>query len=397
MKKILVFAVCDYVSLPNGGEVMLLNNFLSANCCENLQYYLVGMSFCRENLVGKWTQKKIGNRLYPFFPVTQVIADKEKTHIPFRLRVACGIKKFWREINQAGADFHYIHSAELAIPMWGKKDINLIYHMHGDPCQTLRISRFPIFRIGIFSALYWKVIERTVMESRKIIWAANRSKKLYLEQQPHMKEIVDAKSITIHSSFDTKLRVNYNRFPRLSARKHLVTVGRLSRVKRIDFIIQVLASLVQEEIDVDLLICGDGEEKAALTALASHSGVEERVCFLGLTDREITATALDVSEVFLFASQNEAMSLVVLESLYMGTPVVSTNTGDVPDAVLDGVTGFIVDSYDLKLYAAKIKELLKNGKSCYSSACQKMALNYTPDKMASEINRVFYGDECEGN
>lgn len=392
MKKVLIFAVCDYVSLPNGGEVMLLNNFLSANNSEEVQYFLVGMTFCKDDHVGKWQQKKIAGKAYDFFPVTKITVDKEKTHVPFRLRVTAGIKRYWKEINKACADYHYIHSAELAIPMWGKQKINLVYHMHGDPCQTLQISRFPIFRIKLFSTLYWKVVERTVKKSQIIIWAANRSKELYIEQQPHMKNLVESKSITVHSSFDTKLRVKPNACLGASGRKHAVTVGRLSRVKRIDFIIQVIAKLLAEGIDIDLLICGDGEEKKALMEQARLLGINERIHFLGLTDREMTATALNASEVFLFASQNEAMSLVVLESLYMGTPVVSTRVGDIPDAVLDGVTGYIADGYNMELYASKVKKVLEQGKDSYSAACKKMASEYTPDKMAYEINKIFYGE-----
>ena len=52
--KILVYSVCDYEKLPNGGEVMLLNNFLSANSSSKNNYYLVGMSFNKKDEVGKW-------------------------------------------------------------------------------------------------------------------------------------------------------------------------------------------------------------------------------------------------------------------------------------------------------------------------------------------------------
>lgn len=396
MVKILVFSVCDYLALPNGGEVMLLNNFFAANKSTNLQYYLVGMTFNSSDCIGEWTEIKIGDNTYRFFPVTKVTVEKERTHIPFRLRVTLGIKKFWKEINEVQADYHYIHSAELAIPMWKKENINIVYHMHGDPCQTLHISRFPIFRMPVFSVFYWKIIERAVRKSNKIIWAANRAQKLYLEQQPHMRREVESKSITIHSSFDTKFKVNYDDFPKLHNRKHLITVGRLSRVKRNDFIIRVVAKLVHDCMDVDLIVCGDGEERGSLLTLAKQLGIEERVIFLGLTNREMTATALDASEVFLFASENEAMSLVVLESLYMGTPVVSTNVGDIPDVVLDGVSGYIVNDYNIDLYASKVKTILEKGRNNYSDTCKKIASKYTPNKMAGAINAVFNGDVREG-
>ena len=174
---ILVYSVCDYEKLPNGGEVMLLNNFLTANHNEKNNYYLVGMSFEKSDEVGKWQKKRIGDNIYHFFPVCKVLKDKEKTHIPFRLRVVVGIALYWKKINKINAEFHYIHEAEVAIPMWNK-EINIVYHVHGDPCQTLRISRFPIFRAKVFSNIYWKIISITMEKSCKIIWAANRSRKL---------------------------------------------------------------------------------------------------------------------------------------------------------------------------------------------------------------------------
>ncbi|RHV11318.1 glycosyltransferase family 1 protein [Clostridium sp. OM05-6BH] len=388
MKRVLVYAVCDYFSLPNGGEVMLLNNFLSANKSEMIEYYLVGMSFNESDKVGKWSDKKIGNLVYKFLPVSQVLADKEKTHVPFRLRMVYGIRKYWKKIEKINADYHYIHSAELAIPFW-RKNIRCVYHVHGDPCQTLRISRFPIFRIQLFTDCYWKIISRTIEKSNRVIWAADRSKELYLEQQPKMKEIVNKKSITIHSSFDTKLVVDEDSIPILSNRKHLVTVGRISRVKRMDFLVDVAYKLIEEGFDIDILICGDGEEKDALEEKAKYLGISDRVVFLGLLNRVQIATVLKYSDVFVFASENEAMSLVVLESLYMGVPVVSTDVGDISYVIKDGKTGYIVDGYDAKQYANKIKSIIKNGKIGYEDCCKRMAMNFTPCKMAEQINEVF--------
>ncbi len=215
MIDVIVYAVCDYISLPNGGEVMLLNNFLSVDDSKAINYHLVGMSFCEDDSVGKWQKKRIGEREYDFFPVAKVLADKEKTHIPFRFRVTAGIKKYWRRINSIKSDFHYVHSAELAMPLW-KRDVNIVYHVHGDPCQTLRISRFPLFRGDYFTKQYWKVIEKTVRKSKRIVWAANKSKELYLQQQPHLKKEVESKSVTVHSSFDNKLEINPNSIPTLS-------------------------------------------------------------------------------------------------------------------------------------------------------------------------------------
>ena len=98
MKKVAVFAVCDYISQPNGGEVFLLNNFFSAEKNSELQFYLIGMTFNPEHQEGVWYKININNKVYDFLPVAKVVKDKEKTKIPFRLRMVLGIFKYRKDL-----------------------------------------------------------------------------------------------------------------------------------------------------------------------------------------------------------------------------------------------------------------------------------------------------------
>ena len=93
MGRIAVVAVCDFRKLPNGGEVFLLNNLFSAMQSDKNEYYLIGMTFNDQDRIGKWNLISIGGRTYNFFPVAKVTKDKEKTKIPFRLRMVYGLIK----------------------------------------------------------------------------------------------------------------------------------------------------------------------------------------------------------------------------------------------------------------------------------------------------------------
>lgn len=387
-KNVAVIAICDFISQPNGGEVYLLNNLFSANKDEGIRYYLIGMTFDPKMKRGEWTKIKLGDQFYDFFPIVKVTKDKEKTHIPFRLRCVQGLKKYYKKIVKVGIDEWYIHSAELGIPL-RKKNCSVVYHVHGDPSQTLRISRFPIFRTAFWTNRYLSVIRKTMLQSRKIVWAARRSKELYLKTDPTLKDEVEAKSCVVHSSFDTKLKTVDTQLPIDKSKMHLVTVGRLSRVKRIDFIIDVFYGIINDGFDAELIICGDGEELNSLQKQVASYHLQDRVKFLGVANRTLLATVLDLSDVFLFASENEAMSLVVLESLYMGTPVVSTDVGDIPDAVIDGRSGYIIKDYNEVNYRKAAERILSDGKANYIEECKKIALEYTPEKMAQNINEVF--------
>ena len=112
-KNVAVIAICDFISQPNGGEVYLLNNLFSANKDEEIRYYLIGMTFDPKMKRGEWTKIKLGDQFYDFFPIVKVTKDKEKTHIPFRLRCVQGLKKYYKKIVKVGIDEWYIHSAEL--------------------------------------------------------------------------------------------------------------------------------------------------------------------------------------------------------------------------------------------------------------------------------------------
>ncbi len=389
IKNVAVVAICDYVSQPNGGEVFLLNNLFSANNESRINYFLIGMTFDKDEQEGRWQKKLIGNKEYNFFPIVKVTKDKEKTHIPFRLRCVHGLRKYFKKIAAVGIDEWYIHSAELGKPLWSKKDCKLVYHVHGDPSQTMKISRFPIFRSGLWTKIYLKYIRKTILKSRKIIWAAKRSEELYLKTDPTLKDVVLQKSCVVHSSFDTKLQVADIKLPLDYEKQHLITVGRLSLIKRIDFIVDVFDKIIKDGYNAELIICGNGEEREALEKQVSSLNLQNFVKFIGVADRKTLATALNLSDVFLFASGNEAMSLVVLESLYMGTPVVSTDVGDIPEAVKNGVNGYIIDGYDIETYKQAVEDILDKGKSFYKEKCIKSALNFTPEKMAENINKEF--------
>ena len=92
--RIALISMSDFEHLPPGGEVQLLRNYLSEEMPGDIDLHLLGMSFAGENPAGRWTQKKIGRTSYPFFALCQILKSKEKSRIPFRLRMVWGIRKY---------------------------------------------------------------------------------------------------------------------------------------------------------------------------------------------------------------------------------------------------------------------------------------------------------------
>lgn len=129
--------------------------------------------------------------------------------------------------------------------------------------------------------------------------------------------------------------------------------GRLTAQKSLDVALAALA----EVQDVELAILGDGPELSRLRSRANELGVAQRVAFLGSGDREAVLRVFRASDAALVASSWENFPHTVVEALAVGTPVVATAVGGVPEVVRDGDNGLLVPPGDPAALAAAITRL----------------------------------------
>lgn len=134
----------------------------------------------------------------------------------------------------------------------------------------------------------------------------------------------------------------------------LVFVGRLTRQKALDTALRALALVGAAR----LVIVGDGPERDALERLAAELGLDGRVSFLGSRSREQALALLAGAEAALLSSDWENLPHAAVESLAVGTPVVSTAVGGVPEVVRDGENGLLVEAGSPEALAGAIGRLL---------------------------------------
>ena len=134
-------------------------------------------------------------------------------------------------------------------------------------------------------------------------------------------------------------------------------ISNLRPVKRITDIIEIF-DRIQKEIPAKLLLVGDGPEKKTAEDLCIKKGIEEKVIFFG-NSREIDKI-LCFSDLFLLPSEKESFGLAALEAMASGVPVISSNTGGLPEVNEHGVSGYLSDVGDVNDMAMRALSILKS-------------------------------------
>ena len=135
--------------------------------------------------------------------------------------------------------------------------------------------------------------------------------------------------------------------------KTIISVGRLVPWKGFSELMGVLPALPGWR----LRIAGDGPQLANLKTAAQKAGVAERVGFLGNMAYAELMKKIGRSEVFALNTSFESFSFLVVEAMALGTPVVTTNIGNLREIIEDGKEGLLVAPNDTAAFVAAIGRL----------------------------------------
>ena len=125
----------------------------------------------------------------------------------------------------------------------------------------------------------------------------------------------------------------------------IVHTSNFRAVKRIGDVIKVFNN-IHKEIPAKLLMIGDGPERAQAEQMSRDLGISHDVRFLGKL--EAVEEVLSVADLFLMPSEKESFGLAALEAMACDVPVISSNTGGIPELNLHGVTGFLSNIGDIE-------------------------------------------------
>jgi glycosyltransferase involved in cell wall biosynthesis len=146
----------------------------------------------------------------------------------------------------------------------------------------------------------------------------------------------------------------------------VLAVARLVRKKGLDTLLRSVAALRRDGVALRTEIVGAGPERRALEALARELGVADMVVFHGALDREGVDAALARATVFALPSRPladgdaDGLPVAIVEALAAGVPVVSTRVAGIPEAVIDGRSGLLVEPDDLSALTAALRTVVED-------------------------------------
>ena len=220
------------------------------------------------------------------------------------------------------------------------------------------------------SPKYTKLMRRTLNGAVKILPNSNFTKSKLIEFG------ISGKRIIVIPDGTDPIRFNPNidsseikeRF-HLQDKKVILTVGRLMERKGHDMVIQSLPQVLERIPSIVYLIAGKGPEEKRLKKLVKDLDLEEKIIFAGFVSDENLPKYYSACNLFIMPSREmkeegdvEGFGIVYLEANACGKPVIGGRSGGVEDAIIDGVTGLLVDPSSKGEISQSLIRLLKDEK-----------------------------------
>ncbi len=167
----------------------------------------------------------------------------------------------------------------------------------------------------------------------------------------------------------------------------LVHTSNFRKVKRIEDVIMIFDK-VRREIPAKLLCVGDGPERQRAETTCQELKLTECVRFLGEIGE--IEEILSVSDLFLMPSEKESFGLAALEAMACEVPVISTNTGGLPELNIHGETGFMSEVGDVEdMFRNALYILKEDNLPRFKEKALLRAKEFTLDKILPKYEAVY--------
>jgi len=174
-----------------------------------------------------------------------------------------------------------------------------------------------------------------------------------------------SKATVLYPGVDPEELGTVNRQCAIGGQRTILFVGRLVKRKGLTDLLSAFEIVARSHPDTRLVVVGDGPFRPELEGLVARSPFRDRVELKGTLTGKPLYEEYASCDVFVMPSRTtnvdtEGFGMVFLEAAYFARPAVGTRSGGIPEAVVDGETGLLVDQEDIEDLASKIAALLSD-------------------------------------
>lgn len=257
-----------------------------------------------------------------------------------------------------------------------------------------------IHRIPVVISEHWSAFPRKRLNSRAILlarFAFQRAKAVlpvsYALQEALESYHIKANYQVVPNVVDTSLFFPPAKDGRPNGDKRLLCVARMDprHNKGHPVLFRALVQLQRQRTDWHLDLVGDGPAQTEYETMVHDLGLTGKVAFHGLKPKPEVAEFMRRADVFVLPSLWENLPCVLIEALASGLPIVSTETGGIPE-IVDAESGILVPPGDANKLAVALDRMMSLLDEFDRQAIAKKATRYSSESVGSLIHAIY--DEC---
>ena len=170
----------------------------------------------------------------------------------------------------------------------------------------------------------------------------------------------------------------------------IFSAGRLDEQKGFDLLIKVAAKARESDLDWQILVAGEGKYREALEEQAENENVADRFHLIGF-EKDI-ASLNSSCDIFVLPSRYEGMPNALLEAMAVGKANVATAVNGAPELVIDGKTGYLVESENVEQIFEKTRAILEDDKlraSMGKASLERVKKDFSMSALNSNLEMLF--------
>lgn len=229
----------------------------------------------------------------------------------------------------------------------------------------------------------YELIENTVIKRADKVVTVSENLKMKLQERTNVSNIITIyNGMNIEESIELKKK-NNEKF-------EVCCVGRLEKVKNIDFLIDGIAILKSEGTLIRCNIIGDGTQKSHLELKVKQLGLKDTISLLGY--KKNVNEYIANSNLLIMTSIMEGIPMTIIEAFANRTAVLASDVGGISEMIQDNFNGILFEGGNLEMFCNKLKSVINKEidlsyieKNAYRDYCSKWSL----EKMSSCYYQIF--------